>query len=546
MVRGVMCKVSPARVFALLLSSCFTGRLCAQSCLAAAPILVGSEWEQYVRVAQVAGAVALQPWMVRELDPRQWSKLFPRDTSLPWSDVTPGAERSFCGKHVRAFVLAPNGQLIYNSSFPITYNDGAVWAGRGVTVVANGGGSVSAGPFTLTVAPIFFSTENERFTLAANGLTGDGRFADWLSPGRVDLPQRFGDRAYSQIDPGQSSARIDLFNIALGVSTANQFFGPATDHPIILGNNAAGFPHLFVGSSTPMRLWRLGSMHGRVFWGKLSESRFSPLASSGYSRLGSGIVGVFQPSGIPGLELGGTRFFHLLQTRFTLNKTELLRPLGAHETGTPQDQVSVADNQLGSLFARLVLPNDGVEVYGEFGHEDYNRDLREFFFFLDHDSAYLLGLRKLWRGDGTITSVRAEVLNSRVTHIALSSNQALWYEHTAVLQGHTNGGQALGSAAGHGGGGSVLAVERYGRRGRWRVEWQRMEFGQARTPSEPPSDPFRGDIAHMLGASVLRFGPRADVDIGVTGVYEFNRYLERDAVGLRTSVSISPSSRRPQ
>ena len=41
--------------------------------------------------------------------------------------------------------------------------------------------------------------------------------------------------------------------------------------------------------------------------------------------------------------------------------------------------------------------------------------------------------------------------------------------------------------------------------------------------------------------SVLRFGRRADVEFGVGVIREFNRYLQSDALGLRTTFSIVPS-----
>jgi hypothetical protein len=543
------------RALAVVFSVSIASFLQAQSCGpggSSVPILVGSEWEQYVRSLQVSGAVPLQPWTLREFTFRQAAKLSPRDTTAPWAAATPEFARRTCIGVLSAFVLPLHAQMIENSGFPLSYNDEAVWAGRGLTVAADGGAGIVAGPISATFAPVVFSSQNANFAIKANGFTDKQRFADWRNPRAIDLPQRFGDRTYTQFDFGQSSVRLDLPLLALGVSTANQFFGPAYEHPIILGNNAAGFPHVFLGSSEPIRIWPIGAIHGRLFWGKLAESEFSSLADSGYSRLGSGITGVFQPQGIPGLEIGLTRFFHVLQRNFKLSRTEILRPFGAifslargRQTGTPAGDEP--DNQLSSVFARFVLPNSGLEVYGEFGREDRNFDLREFFYFLDHESAYLLGLHKVWKRDGTerMRSFRAEVLNSRVTHLALSSHQSPWYIHGRVPEGHTNRGQALGSAAGYGGGASMLALEQYDRRGYWRLEWQRMQFADARDVSQVP-DLFRSDVAHMVEASALRFGRRADVELGVTGVYEFNRYLEKDAASVRLMLSVRQASKRKQ
>jgi hypothetical protein len=444
-------------------------------------------------------------------------------------------------------VLPARLQLIHNSAFPFGMNDGAVWAGRGITMAAEAGVSASYGPLTVTFAPLVFAAQNETFALQPTGLSGKGAFADWLNPGSIDLPQRFGSARYAAFDLGESSARLDMNVVAIGVSTAHQFWGPATDHPILLGNNAAGFPHLFVGTSRPMRLWRLGRGHGRILWGKLDQSPYSPLANSSRVRLGSGIAMVFQPAVARGLEVGGARFFHVLQDRFRLDRTEILRPFGALTEFARARQTSGSgvepDNQLSSVFARYVLPGDGAEFYGEYGREDRSVDLRDFLLMPDHDAAYLLGMRKQWRRAGSIVSLRAEVLNTRVTHLAFTRSQAPWYVHTVAEQGHTNRGQALGSAGAYGGGASVLILERYDRRGRWRIEWERLQLAQNASQFAPP-DMFQADVAHSVGASLLRFGRRADVDVGVAGVYEFNRHFAGDALNLHTTITLRPSSRR--
>src|SRR5437867_10429714 len=63
-----------------------TLRLHAQSaCRDVPPILVGSEWEQYLRAVQVAGKLPLSQWTVRDFGPQEWNALVPNDTTLPWS-----------------------------------------------------------------------------------------------------------------------------------------------------------------------------------------------------------------------------------------------------------------------------------------------------------------------------------------------------------------------------------------------------------------------------------------------------------------------------
>jgi hypothetical protein len=84
-------------------------------------------------------------------------------------------------------------RLIYNSAFAYGQNDGAVWAGRGVTTAVQGGISARVGRLSVEVAPIFFWSQNQDFEMMDNGLEGALAFAHPTWPGSVDMPQRFGD-----------------------------------------------------------------------------------------------------------------------------------------------------------------------------------------------------------------------------------------------------------------------------------------------------------------------------------------------------------------
>src|SRR5690606_14608890 len=115
--------------------------------------------------------------------------------------------------------------------------------------------------------------------------------------------------SYGRLTPGQSTLRVDLLGVTAGISSANQHWGPVWDQPLLLGNNAEGFPHAFLGSSRPVNLW-VGHLHGRVVWGALAHSDHAPLQITSSRRLMTGLVATFQPRGLPELEIGGGRFFH--------------------------------------------------------------------------------------------------------------------------------------------------------------------------------------------------------------------------------------------
>jgi hypothetical protein len=164
-----------------------------------------------------------------------------------------------------------------------------------------------------------FRSANRPFSLLANGLPGPRSYNHGTYATTVDLPQRFGDAAYGRVDPGNSFLRLDSRFIAVGVSTANEWIGPATEYPFLLSNNAPGFPHLFLGTGDPVNVW-IGHVQARVAWGKLVQSAYSPVngsvhyvspAQPGTVRLATFAEAAFSPRGLPGLELGVARFFHV-------------------------------------------------------------------------------------------------------------------------------------------------------------------------------------------------------------------------------------------
>lgn len=510
----------PVARFILCLSVCAPLGLSAQ-------VFAAGDRENYLRYLQTLGLAPLYPWGARAFSPVELDRLFPTDTAHPWArrddfDTKSDDNRTFT-------VLAPTASLRANTTFPYGFNDGAIWAGRGVTVDLQGGFAARRGVLSLTVAPLAFLAQNAGFTLMPNGQGGNLAFGDGASGTTIDRPQRFGDGVYGRLDPGQSTLRLDWRKLAIGVTTANQYWGPASEFPIMLGNNAPGFPHAFAGTAWPVSLGPV-RVHGRLIWGRLAQSAFSPETTAANVRFASGIVVDFTSPWVPGLELGVTRFSHTPWPAGGPSRDDLLSMFrGGQGGGTNQAGV----NQLASVFFRWVLSNSGFEVYGEYGRDDYNQNVRDFLLEPDHIGGYTIGFRKVTRRDGRLLAVRAEVQNLQFSHLAQGRGWAPFYTHSGVNQGHTQLGQVLGSEAGMGGAGSIVAVESYSPRGRWTWSWTRLQRQQRGDPSGAgPPDPNGVDVQHGLTGERLWFLRRHDVLLRATAVYELNRDFTRDAFNL--------------
>lgn len=487
-------------------------------------VFTGGEFEDYLRTLQVAGLAAPYPWSVRGFSAREIERIAPSDSLHPWAARYRFGADSTAAASSRARVIAPMFGAILNSARPYGYNDGAVWAGRGLTARVRLGVAGRWGPLSITLAPEAFVAQNASFELKDNGQSGRLAFADPLYPKNIDLPQRFGNGAYGRVDPGQSTVRLDVGPGAVGVSTANQFWGPAVDHPLILGNNAPGFAHVFLGSSRPVNLG-IGRLHGRVVWGRLEQSAYSSMPRDSAVRFMSGVVAVFQPRGLAGLELGGTRFFHTAWPVGGIGRAELLKPLGGilKEDVAP-DGAGPGENQLASVFFRWLFPRSGFEAYGEYAREDHNYDLRDLALEPDHDSGYTLGFRRVWRREnGSLTALRGEWIDTEPSHLGQARPQTPFYVHSELRQGHTNRGQLLGSPAGLGGGGSVLALDRYTSNGRRTLFWTRLQSGALPWSGKAASAPDAVEITHGVGAEVVWFRGRYDIGVNVTGVYGVGR-----------------------
>ncbi len=499
-------------------------------------VFVGSEMEAYLRVLQVGGRGGLYPWSLRGFSPAEVDRILPADSAHPWMEHHPLRPDSAEG--ARVSFVRPRAGVRYNTAFPYGENDGPIWAGRGLTTSLQAGIALRYGRLSATLAPMLFWAENREFPLQENGRTGRLRYGDALRSRYIDHPQRFGDGAYARVDPGQSTLRLDAGGVTTGVSTANQHWGPVRYQPIILGSNAPGFAHAFVGTARPLNVG-IGRIHGRVVWGELRQSAFSSVPVDSGRRGMTGLVALFVPRGMPGVELGVTRFFHSDLTEG--GTAELLRlPFeGFLKVNTPDpfDTIAVDQNQLASAFFRAAFPGSGVEVYGEYGREDHSWNLRDLLLEPDHSSAYVIGLGRVWRpASRRLFSLDLEVSNAHISHISKIRPQGVFYYHTKLRQGHTHQGQLLGSPAIYGGGGATVVGSYYHPGGRWTLGWRMVRQSEDVQRGRLARS---GDAYHTLSAEALRLYGRWELIAGLAGVYNRNRYFEDDAMNLQFTFQVS-------
>lgn len=501
---------------------------------ARAEVFAGSELETYFRNLQVAGVIGLYPWSARRLTAAEVDGLLPADSGHPWAaryDWRPAPGRGLSTAFARPEVVSR-----LNTGFPYGYNDGPVWAGRGLTLTVQGGGTARYGPLAGSFVPLVSWASNDRFRLQPNGQTGAMVYADGRYPGAIDRPQRFGPGPYTVLSWGQTTLEVARWGVVTGVSSANEFWGPVSEFPVILGNNAGGFPHVFVGTAAPIDLW-IARVHLRSVFGRLTQTAYTRQAGDSAIRAATGAVLVISPRWPDGIELGAVRFIHRLWVQRKSVPAELWSPW---QFSTRNDSL---ENQLASVFFRWVVPRAGVEVYAEYGTEDIRYDLREAIVEPDHIAGYTIGLRHVTeRPRDRLRVIRAEVQNLQRGTLVQSRSQGPFYTHGSLAQGHTYQGQVLGSAWGVGGAAAKVAVDWYHPRGRWTVAWSRLlRADTGDTVATTSQNPRSIDVMYTLGVEAVFFRGRYDAWAGATAVYEFHRDFRRDAFNLNLTVGARAS-----
>jgi hypothetical protein len=505
----------------------------------------GSEMEDYLRVMQIAGKVPLYPWSIRGFSRREIIRLASADSTGPWK-----VRERFNPSHVTVGPVRVGA--IFNSTYPYGANDGPIWAGRGLTGVVSGGVAGAAGPVSIAIDPVAFRANNTAFDLLANNLSGPQAYNQGgIYASTVDFPQRFGNTTYSRVDPGNSSVRFDSRIITIGVSTANEWMGPATEYPFLLGTNAPGFPHLFFGTGEPLNVW-IGHLHARLMWGRLDQSAYSPVTgpahfafdtaagsviSGGTIRLATSGEFVLVPRGLPGLELGVGRFFHVPNVVGEPNSAFWTKPFRVLflKNEEAQGDIGGFDNQLASAFFRWVFPHSGLEIYGERGFEDQLYDTRDLILDLDHEREYMLGFQKVLKSSpNQLDVLKGELVNYQEPGLARDRVEGGIYVHSTLRQGHTNRGQLLGASPGAGwAAASTFSWTRYAVGSRTSATLRRIVRNQAGNfENTGIVNPRSSDVIVAADLERMRLGRRADFGATVQLMQDFNRNFSRDAANL--------------
>ncbi len=451
-----------------------------------------------------------------------------------------------------------------NSGFPWGSNDGPMWQGRGANAALALTASVRWGRLTAVAAPVAFIAQNSRFPLMPQTSTVSSPFAEALFPASLDMPQRFGDQAYHRIDGGESSISLRGLGLVGGLSTASRGWGPGESFPAILGPNAGGFPHLFLGTSgRGIRVPRVGRVNANYMLGTLDQTPYSPVTGgeqfvdvlqSGTKRVGVGLTVSFMPAVLPSLEVGASRFYHA-PYRAPANRWEawskpfegIFKKSFDGRLGPENDLNGDFENQLASAFVRWSFPKRGGEVSFEYFREDHSWDSRDLAAQPENNSAVMASFRAAThRSDTELAFLTFEYFDGDIPPTSQVRSSGGLYVHGTLLQGHTQRGQLLASPVGAGAmTGQSVSWERFRQHGstrmvlrRWRSRTQRSLSDRYVNVEAPVENYHDWIIDGSYGMTRYRGSTALTLDAGIAYAGRWQLADSRTNLYVRTGLSL--------
>lgn len=430
--------------------------------------------EEYYDFLSLSGIVTPPTLGYRTLSDSVWE--LPEDTSHVWQNNNLGtkkvlweAENQFdnfffdgINQNITLKFYGPEWYNSYNTLAPYGQNDGALWQGRGYNTSISTGARLEAYGFELTLKPNFNFSQNLDFELMDNSQFYSNKYAYiWGYGGDIgaDAPQRFGDKAFTAFDWGDSEIRWSWHSFTIGYGTQSPWIGPAWLNSLLHSNNAPSYPKLDFGlRKTNVRIpfldWNLGDIETRLWVGKTTESDFFDSNDENDHNYISGWSFYYAPSFLPGLSLGFTKVCLIKTT--TDNYLKYFNPL--YDTNYNEDQKM-------SISFNWILPKAGFDFYGELGIDDYIVGYHHDMPLLSairnpfHTMTYTFGFKKslvLSEKKNLYGELLFEWNNTEMSQDFQFEWPYNFGFHHNITQGYTNKGQWLGSGYGYGGNSQIL------------------------------------------------------------------------------------------
>ena len=400
-----------------------------------------------------------------------------------WEKEHPAENRFANGidQSVKVRIYGPEWYNSYNTAAPYGQNDGALWQGKGYNTSFTAGARLEAYGFEVTFKPQLSFSQNKEFDLMDNSAYYTNKYAYIWGYGNnvgVDAPQRFGDSSFWTYDWGDTEARWSWSSFTVGAGTQSIWIGQSYFNPILHSNNAASYPKIDIGFrktsiSVPFLGWNLGFIEARAWMGYLTESDYFDNDSSNDHNRINGFIFSYAPSFLEGFSLGLTK---VCLSKWSSFELKYMNPFYDDNSGIG---TAVGEDQKMSVYADWLVPEGGIEVYGEAAIDDYFQGgwktglIRYPFDTL----IWTFGVKKTVKilpkkdiyGELIFEFSEMELPRNKVT----SGQTYSFNSHYQIKQGYTNRGQYIGTALATGGNAQTLQFNVYYKKGKTALLLQR-------------------------------------------------------------------------
>ena len=425
--------------------------------------------EQNLRTAQLLGKFD-PTFSFTSLPIHTGKKGIKIDSSLIGSKKYGTTLKTFLGKHGTLKILPVDFLMEYSSHHPYSRNNGSMIPNRGYQQLVSFGFFAELGPLSIQFKPEAIYAQNRDF----EGFPDSHYNAIWSSRYRglwntIDLPERFGEKAYKKSLFGQSSIRLNYNGLSLGLSSENIWWGPSVRNSIMMSNQAQGFNHITFNTTRPAKTF-IGNFEWQLVTGRLEASGFRPPELP--ERFGStelyfpkkddwryyqGLTITYSPKWVKGLSLGFIRWVQFYGEFAISNRDYFPVFAGIFRDGSGGNDFDytydAGIDQAGGVFGRWLWQDAKAEIYAEYHVNDSRYNLRDLVLDIEHARAYTVGIRKVFQKNPTSRIYELSWERTRMQQSTSSSRlrgSGSWYEHYYVKHGYTNNGEVMGAGIGPG------------------------------------------------------------------------------------------------
>lgn len=393
----------------------------------------------------------------------------------------------------------------FNSHHPFGWNDAGMRMAKGFQQSISAGFFYKLGPLSVQLQPEYYYTANNNYeTTSFYGSANN--------------------RPIAKFYWGQSSIRLNLGAVSLGLSSENLWWGPGQFSSLLMSNNAPGFKHISFNTREPIKTW-LGNLEWQIIVGQLNEDSTAPYENNylkpqrarNETRYYNGFVVTLQPKILKNIFIGFNRFEQLYNSTQRNRQGNFIKkylPVFTFETADANaSRITPNDGGVG-IFARWLIPSKQTEFYVDYSYNDFKQNLRDFTLSTNHASAFLAGFKKIFTlKDHSYIDLSGEVVNMSQNSSYIIRDAANWYEHGQIRQGYTNQNQILGAGSGFGNNVQTIAIKKVNGFNHWGFKFQRIQ-----------QDP-KGIIYANISNSGMRANIWTDFDLGFLFQKRVNQLL---------------------